>query len=96
MIDFKREDYADVIEAYQDDAMMYYLNVLTGKIIAGELIPFACLRHLKDLQRIDNDSEFPYVYSVKRAQGMVKFASFINIVLLIMLKLSVIFFSIRV
>lgn len=96
MIEFNREDYADVIETYQDDAMTYCLNVLTGKIIAGELIQFACLRHLKDLQRIDNDSELPYVYSSKRAQGMVKLASFINIVLLIMLKLSVIFFSIRV
>lgn len=93
MIDFNRKDYSDVIDTYADDPMGYCLNVLEGRIVAGELIRYACLRHLRDLQRIENDPEFPYVYSVKRAQGMVNLASFINMVLLIILKLLVIFFS---
>lgn len=77
MIEFNREDYADVIETYKDDAMTYCLDVLEGRLLAGELIQYACLRHLNDLKRIDSDESFPYIYSTKRANGMIKFASLV-------------------
>lgn len=77
MIKFNQEDYADVIETYEDGAMDYCLAVLNGEIIAGELIQYACLHHLNDLQLIGNDESFPYIYSAKRSEGMVKFASLV-------------------
>lgn len=73
---FNKKDYQDVISNYHDDAMDYCLDVLEGRILAGKLIKLACLRHLKDLKRIGNES-FPYDYSVDKAKGMVNFASMI-------------------
>lgn len=77
MIKFNEKDYKNVIAHYHDQAMNYCLSVLNGEIVAGELIQYACLRHLNDLKRIDNDESFPYIYLTKRAEGMIKFAEMI-------------------
>lgn len=73
---FQRKDYIDVIRKYNDDSMQYCLDVLENKIIAGELIQLACLRHLNDLKKIGNE-DFPYTYSVGKAEGIVNFAELI-------------------
>lgn len=77
MIQFNREDYTLEIAQYDDDAMKYCLDVLEGRIVAGELIQYACLRHLKDLKRITTDDSFVYKYDAERAKGMIKFAELI-------------------
>lgn len=46
----------------------YCYEVLTNKIVAGELIKLACLRHLKDLKRTDEDLDFNWQFSLKHAQ----------------------------
>lgn len=77
MIEFNRENYTLEIAQYDDDAMKYCLDVLEGRIVAGELIQYACLRHLKDLKRITTDDSFVYKYDAERAKGMIKFAELI-------------------
>jgi phage terminase large subunit-like protein len=77
MIKFNKEDYTKEIAQYDDDAMQYCLDVLEGRILAGELIQYACLRHLKDLKRITTDDSFVYKYDAERAKGMIKFAELI-------------------
>ena len=77
MIEFNKEDYTREIAQYDDDAMQYCLDVLEGRIVASELIQYACLRHLKDLKRITTDNSFVYKYDAERAKGMIKFAELI-------------------
>ena len=57
--------------------MQYCVDVLEDKILTGELIKLACKRHLNDLWRIQNDSEFHYTYSTQRAQGMLNFSELV-------------------
>lgn len=76
MSEFNKKKYQDVINKYNDGAMQYCLDVLEGRLLAGKLIKLACLRHLNDLQKIGS-KDFPYIYSVSKAQGMVNFASMI-------------------
>lgn len=63
----------DVPDVYKDDAYEYCLLVLTGKYITCKETKQACVRHLKDLKRIDEDLDFNYVYKPKRALKVMKF-----------------------
>ncbi len=63
----------DVPDVYKDDAYEYCLLVLTGKYITCKETKQACVRHLKDLKRIDGDLDFNYVYKPKRALKVMKF-----------------------
>ncbi|MGY0683201.1 terminase large subunit [Mammaliicoccus sciuri] len=63
----------DVHDVYKDDAYEYCLLVLTGKYITCKETKQACVRHLKDLKRIDEDLDFNYVYKPKRALKVMKF-----------------------
>lgn len=63
----------DVPDVYKDDAYEYCLLVLTGKYITCKETKQACVRHLKDLKRIDEDLNFNYVYKPKRALKVMKF-----------------------
>ncbi|MBW0770498.1 terminase large subunit [Mammaliicoccus lentus] len=63
----------DVPDKYKDDAFEYCLLVLTGKYITCKETKQACIRHLKDLKRIDSDQEFNFVYKPKRALKVIKF-----------------------
>lgn len=63
----------DVPDVYKDDAYEYCLLVLTGKYITCKETKQACVRHLKDLKRIDEDLYFNYVYKPKRALKVMKF-----------------------
>ena len=52
-----REDYPCVFKCVE-----YAENVVSKKQIAGRLIIAACNRFLNDLDRQDNDAEFPYIF----------------------------------
>lgn len=73
----KLSNYQTIINQYSDPAMDYCLDVLNGKILAGELIVLACERHIKDLARIKNEDSFHYDYSTDKAEGVINFAELI-------------------
>lgn len=65
----------DVITQYADDpTVKYAVAVLTGEKLAGYLIQLSSYRQLQDLQRVDNDPDFPYVYNPKRTQQIIEFS----------------------
>ena len=65
--------YTDLKKRYPDDpALKYAIGVLQGKIIAGVKIKQACERHINDLRRIENDSDFIYVYDQAESEKIVK------------------------
>lgn len=69
----------DVIEAYPNDpTVKYAMSVLTGEKLAGDLIQRASLRHLNDLQRQWTDENFPYEYSQKRTEEVIKFSGLLR------------------
>src|SRR5690606_5189270 len=51
---------------------LYARKVVNGEIVAGKKVIKACERHLKDLERV-NDEDFNYVYLPERAEIAVKF-----------------------
>ncbi|MCR1834982.1 phage terminase family protein [Oceanobacillus caeni] len=57
---------------FNDPGTQYAQKVVNGEILAGKKVIKACKRHLKDLERIDDDS-FNYVYLPDRASIAVKF-----------------------
>lgn len=61
------------IDKYNDDAMQYCVDVLSGKLLAGKLIKEACQRHILDLER----KNAPFYYNMDRAKGMLAFAELI-------------------
>lgn len=67
-------DFTEVKATYTDPGTAYCFKVLNEKIITGYAIKLACFRHLRDLQRQDTE-EFPYHYSVKEVDNILKFAA---------------------
>lgn len=67
-------DWYHIREKYNDEGTQYAFNVLDGNVQAGYMIKLACLRHLRDLQRI-GDEDFPFVYSTDKAKKILFFAS---------------------
>ena len=57
----------------RDDAYKYCVMVLSGAYITCKDTRLACIRHLKDIQRSLNDSEYNFTYKPKRAKKVVKF-----------------------
>ena len=66
------EQLLDVPDEYKDDAYKYCVMVLSGTFITCKDTQLACVRHLNDLKRIENE-DFPYVYKPKRAKKVIKF-----------------------
>lgn len=66
-------DFSDVRMRYHDKGTVYAFNVLDEVIVTGYFIKLAAFRHLRDLQR-QGDADFPYKYSVKQANNILKFA----------------------
>lgn len=66
-------DFSDVRTKYRDKGTVYAFNVLDEVIVTGYFIKLAAFRHLRDLQR-QGDADFPYKYSVKQANNILKFA----------------------
>ena len=67
------EELLDVPDKYKDDAYKYCVMVLSGTFVTCEDTKDACIRHLKDIQRIKSDDNFPYVYKPKRAKKVIAF-----------------------
>ncbi|SPJ44093.1 terminase large subunit [Leuconostoc carnosum] len=67
-------DFSDVRMKYHDAGTRYAFDVLDEKIQQGYFIKLAAFRHVRDLQR-QGDIDFPYNYSVKQANNILKFAS---------------------
>lgn len=72
--EYKALDFSDIRHNYTDKGTEYAFDVLDEKILSGYFIKLAAFRHLRDLQRQGGDS-FPYRYSVKKANSILKFAS---------------------
>lgn len=72
--EYKALDFSDIRHSYTDKGTKYAFDVLDEKVLSGYFIKLAAFRHLRDLQRQGGDS-FPYRYSVKKANSILKFAS---------------------
>jgi len=67
------EKLLDIPDKYRDDAYKYCVMVLSGTYITGKDTKNACIRHLKDIHRIENDPNWNYTYKPKRAKKVIKF-----------------------
>ena len=56
----------------EDVAYRYALKVVNGDIIASKKVIKACKRHLRDLERM-NDEDFPYIYLPDKAKNPIDF-----------------------
>ena len=70
---YHKIDWSEIRSAYQDAGSNYCFDVLDGKVKTGYMIKLACFRHLRDLQR-QGQADFPYTYSKKEVDGLLKFA----------------------
>lgn len=70
---YHKIDWSEIRSAYPDAGTNYCFNVLDGKVKTGYMIKLACFRHLRDLQR-QGQADFPYTYSKKEVDGLLKFA----------------------
>lgn len=66
-------DFAVVRHKYHDPATKYAFDVLDEKIISGYLIKLAAFRHLRDLQRSEQET-FGYHYDLNEVDKILKFA----------------------
>lgn len=67
-------DFNGIREKYADPATEYAFNVLNEKVMTGYLMKLACFRHLRDLQRVENE-EFEFYYDVNEVDKILKFAA---------------------
>lgn len=61
-----------------DRVTRYAREVVTGKVVAGELHRLACQRHLDDLKR-QRTTEFPYYYSPGKAQEILEYSETLTV-----------------
>ncbi|MFD2330658.1 terminase large subunit [Cohnella sp. GCM10020058] len=61
------------VVAEHDRVTAFALQVIAGKIIAGETERQACERHMRDLDR-QGTEEFPFVFDPDRAHELIEFA----------------------
>lgn len=67
-------DFNGIRKKYADPATEYAFNVLDEKVMTGYLMKLACFRHLRDLQRVENE-EFEFYYDVNEVDKILKFAA---------------------
>ena len=70
---YRSLDFADIKKNYTDAGTKYCFDALDEKVKTGYMIKLACFRHLRDLQR-QGQADFPYTYSKKEVDGLLKFA----------------------
>jgi len=56
-----------------DRATLYAKAVTAGEIAAGPYVRGACLRHIHDLEKAENDPAYPFRYCEKEASGAIRF-----------------------
>ena len=64
--------YEELTHSEQVD--MYCQDVLNGEIPACEYVKAACRRHLDDLEKVDNDPDYPYFYDRNQVDKFCSFA----------------------
>lgn len=67
-------DFNSIRKKYADPATEYAFNVLDEKVMTGYLMKLACFRHVRDLQRVENE-EFEFYYDVNEVDKILKFAA---------------------
>ncbi|OYS45428.1 terminase [Limosilactobacillus reuteri] len=67
-------DFNGIRKKYADPATEYAFNVLDEKVMTGYLMKLACFRHVRDLQRVENE-EFEFYYDVNEVDKILKFAA---------------------
>lgn len=61
-----------------DRVTRYAREVVSGKVVAGELHILACKRHLDDLKK-QNSKDFPYYYNPAKADEIISYAETLTI-----------------
>lgn len=61
------------VSNYPEIAEKYCKDVVSGKVLAGNLVKLACQRHLDDLKR-QKDKDFPYRFDKEKAQKRCAFS----------------------
>lgn len=67
-------DFNSIRKKYADPATEYAFNVLDEKVMTGYLMKLACFRHVRDLQRVENE-EFEFYYDANEVDKILKFAA---------------------
>lgn len=62
----------------QDRTTQYAVDVLAGKIIAGDLVKRACQRHLDDIEK-SKDASYKYYFDIEQAEKIINFAEMLTI-----------------
>ncbi|QKX09109.1 terminase TerL endonuclease subunit [Lactiplantibacillus plantarum] len=70
----KNHEYQKLLETYDDPGTKYAYDVLfTDKYLTGHDVQLACIRHLNDLKR-QNNNDFPYTYDLSFVKAIEWFA----------------------
>ena len=56
-----------------DRCTQYALDVVSGAVIAGELVILACQRHLDDLEK-SKAAPYKYYFDVEKSEEIINFA----------------------
>ena len=65
-------------EKITDRCTQYALDVVAGKVTAGELVKLACQRHLDDLERA-KAAPYKYYFDVEKSEEIINFAEELTI-----------------
>ena len=57
----------------QDRCTQYALDVVSGKITAGEYVRLACQRHLDDIEK-SKAAPYKYYFDVEKSEEIINFA----------------------
>uniref|UniRef100_UPI00289B4F3C terminase large subunit domain-containing protein n=1 Tax=Leuconostoc lactis TaxID=1246 RepID=UPI00289B4F3C len=72
---YRDEDYTQVWDNFLDPATQYARKVLNKEIVAGYKLRLSAFRHVRDIQRSqEDDGTFPYYYDLTVAQKVMLFA----------------------
>ena len=62
-----------------DRTTQYAVEVLAGKIRAGETVKKACRRHVENLKESKSNAEYKYYFDVAEAEDIINFAETLTI-----------------
>ena len=62
----------------QDRCTQYALDVVSGKITAGEYVRLACQRHLDDIEK-SKAAPYKYYFDVEKSEEIINFAEELTI-----------------
>ncbi|HGD3175364.1 TPA: terminase large subunit, partial [Streptococcus agalactiae] len=65
-------DYSAISDIYKDDTFYYAKKIVDEEIKASKKVFKACLRHLNDLKRIE-DEDFKFIYLPQKASDPINF-----------------------